>query len=314
MAIRTVESKSSSDYLIWKYPNREIEVGSQVIVNESEEALLFENGQLIEILDAGRHVIESGNIPGMDGIIRRSIGNNSPIKIDIWFVSKVVSTDYKWGVQLQVKDNTHQLIVPVGSYGSILLRIEDPASFVLQVVGKKKQMSKDELKDFLIPSIERSLKEYIAEKIKEGTLDVFNIETILGEASNDTKDSLEVLFERFGLKVIEFFIQGIEVIGDNPEYKKIKESLADAASLRIRAKAASDTKGFYQEEKTLNALNKAAEKDFSMANDLLNKRSTSKENKKTLKEKLSDLKELLDSDLISKEEYNEKRLKLLDEI
>ena len=314
MAIRTVESKSSNDYLIWKYPNREIEVGSQVIVNESEEALLFENGQLIEILDAGRHVIESGNIPGMDGIIRRSIGNNSPIKIDVWFVSKVVSTDYKWGVQLQVKDNTHQLIVPVGSYGSILLRIEDPASLVLQVVGKKKQMSKDELKDFLMPSIERSLKEYIAEKIKEGTLDVFNIETILVEASNQTKDSLEVLFERFGLKVIEFFIQGIEVIGDNPEYKKIKESLADAASLRIRAKAASDTKGFYQEERALNALNKAAEKDIDAANKLLNKQKPSKSNKKTLKEKLSDLKELLDSDLISKEEYNEKRLKLLDEI
>ena len=314
MAIRTVESKSSSDYLIWKYPNREIEVGSQVIVNESEEALLFENGQLIEILDPGRHVIESGNIPGMDGIIRRSIGNNSPIKIDIWFVSKVVSTDYKWGVQLQVKDNTHQLIVPVGSYGSILLRIEDPASLVLQVVGKKKQMSKDELKDFLMPSIERSLKEYIAEKIKEGTLDVFNIETILGEASNDTKDSLEVLFERFGLKVIEFFIQGIEVIGDNPEYKKIKESLADAASLRIRAKAASDTKGFYQEEKALNALNKAAEKDIEVASKLFNKQKSSKGNKKKLKEKLSDLKELLDSDLISKEEYNVKRLKLLDEI
>ena len=314
MAIRTVESKSSSDYLIWKYPNREIEVGSQVIVNESEEALLFENGQLIEILDAGRHVIESGNIPGMDGIIRRSIGDNSPIKIDIWFVSKVVSTDYKWGVQIQVKDNTHQLIVPVGSYGSILLRIEDPASLVLQVVGKKKQMSKDELKDFLMPSIERSLKEYIAEKIKEGTLDVFNIETILGEASNDTKDSLEVLFERFGLKVIEFFIQGIEVIGDNPEYKKIKESLADAASLRIRAKAASDTKGFYQEEKALNALNKAAENDIDLASKLLNKQKSSKGNKKTLKEKLADLRELLDSDLISKEEYNEKRLKLLDEI
>ena len=147
------------------------------------------------------------------------------IRDSVWFVSKVVSTDYKWGVQLQVKDNTHQLIVPVGSYGSILLRIEDPASLVLQVVGKKKEMSKDELKDFLMPSIERSLKEYIAEKIKEGTLDVFNIETILVEASNQTKDSLEVLFERFGLKVIEFFIQGIEVIGDNPEYKKIKERL-----------------------------------------------------------------------------------------
>ena len=66
MAIRTVESKSSNNYLIWKHPNRELEVGSQIIVNESEEALLFENGQLIHILEAGRHLIESGNIPGMD--------------------------------------------------------------------------------------------------------------------------------------------------------------------------------------------------------------------------------------------------------
>ena len=134
------------------------------------------------------------------------------------------------------------------------------------------------------------------------------------EASNQTKNSLEVLFERFGLKVIEFFIQGIEVIGDNPEYKKIKESLADAASLRIRAKAASDTKGFYQEERTLDALNKAAEKDSDLTNNFLNKQTSSKGNKKTLKEKLSDLKELLESDLISEKEYNEKRLKLLDDI
>ena len=84
--------------------------------------------------------------------------------------------------------------------------------------------------------------------------------------------------------------------------------------MRIRAKAASDTKGFYQEEKALNALNKAAEKDIDVASKLLKKQKSSIGNKKTLKEKLSDLKELLDSDLISKEEYNEKRLKLLDEI
>ena len=164
MAITTIESKNTENYLIWKHPNRDLSIGSQIIVNESEEALLFENGQLLHVLKAGKHKINSGNIPGLDGIIRRSVGNTPVIRIDTWFVNKVVSTDYKWGVQLQVKDNTHQLIVPVGSYGSILLRIEDPASLVLQVVGKKKEMSKDELKDFLMPSIERSLKEYIAEK------------------------------------------------------------------------------------------------------------------------------------------------------
>ena len=245
---------------------------------------------------------------------KRSIGNNSPLKIDVWFVSKVVSTDYKWGVQLQVKDNTHQLIVPVGAYGSILLRIKDPASFVLQVVGKKKKLSKDELKEFLMPSIESGLKEYIAENIKAGSLDVFSIETVLSKASNILKDSLKITFEKFGLNVIDFFIQGMEVIGSNPEYLKIKESLADAASLKIRAKAASEAEGYYKKERNLESFNQKIEKKIS--NPIKTKSNNFEKEKKTtdLKSKLQYLRELLDSGLITKEEYDKKRLSLLDQI
>ena len=322
MAISTIESNSRQDFIVWRHPNRDIAVGSQILVNESEEALLFENGQLLHILKAGRHLVESGNIPGLDGLIRRSIGNNSPIRLDIWFVSKTVSTDYKWGVQLQAKDTTHQLIVPLGSYGSMLLKIEDPASFFVQVVGKKVSMNKTELKEFLIPNIERSLKDYIADKIKQGKLDIFTIESILEEASASTKRTIEKAFERFGVKLIDFYIQGIEVIGDNPEYLKIKASLADAASLRIRAKAASETQGFYQQERTLDALNKAAEKDSNVAGNLISKgigdNDFSNQERKGLdgniKEKLASLKDLYSSGLISVAEYEKKKQDLLGQI
>ena len=322
MAISTIESNSRQDFIVWRHPNRDIAVGSQILVNESEEALLFENGQLLHILKAGRHLVESGNIPGLDGLIRRSIGNNSPIRLDTWFVSKTVSTDYKWGVQLQAKDTTHQLIVPVGSYGSMLLKIEDPASFFVQVVGKKVSMNKTELKEFLIPNIERSLKDYIADKIKQGKLDIFTIESILEEASASIKRSIEKAFERFGLKLIDFYIQSIEVIGDNPEYLKIKASLADAASLRIRAKAASETQGFYQQERTLDALNKAAEKDSNVAGNLISKgiggndfrNQESKGLDGNIKEKLASLKDLYSSGLISVAEYEKKKQDLLGQI
>ncbi len=323
MAITTIESKNTGDYLIWKHPNRDLSIGSQIIVNESEEALLFENGQLLHILQSGKHKIESGNIPGLDGVIRRSIGSTPVIKIDTWFVSKVVSTDYKWGIQLQVKDNTHQLIVPLGSYGSILLKIEDPASFVMQVVGKNKKLKKEELKDFILPCIERVLKEYIAEKIKEGSLDIFSIETVLGKASGKVKDSLKIVFEKYGLSVVEFFVQGIQVQGESPEYKKIKESLADAASLKIRAKAASEAKEFYRDQKELEDLNKLANEaqdltktlDKKIFNDKQDINNESKTSQKSgdLKVKLEYLRELLDSGLITKADYDKKRFKLLDQ-
>ncbi len=323
MAITTIESKNTEDYLIWKHPNRDLSIGSQIIVNESEEALLFENGQLLHILQSGKHKIQSGNIPGIDGVIRRSIGNTPVIKIDTWFVSKVVSTDYKWGIQVQVKDNTHQLIVPLGSYGSILLKIEDPASFVMQVVGKNKKLKKEELKNFILPCIERALKEYIAEKIREGSLDIFSIETVLGKASGNVKDSLKIVFEKYGLSVVEFFVQGIQVQGESPEYKKIKESLADAASLKIRAKAASEAKGFYRDQRELVDLNKLAyeaqdltknidKQIFNEKQDINNESKTSQKSG-DLKVKLEYLRELLDSGLITKSDYDKKRFKLLDQ-
>ena len=322
MAISTIESKNTDNYLIWKHPNRNLSIDSQIIVNESEEALLFENGQLLHVLKAGKHKINSGNIPGLDGIIRRSVGNTPVIRIDTWFVNKVVSTDYKWGIQLQVKDNTHQLLVPVGSYGSILLKIEDPASFVIQVVGKNERLKKEELQKFILPCIERGLKEYIAERIKEGILDVFSIETILGKASNNVKNSLKAVFEKYGLTVVDFFVQGIQVQGESPEYKKIKESLADAASLKIRAKAASEAKGFYKDQKELNDLNKSVEEQ-EIQTKVIKKDSDNEPNKKqlknhqgegNLKDKLEYLRELLDSGLITKAEYDKKRFKLLDQI
>ena len=54
----------------------------------SEEALLFENGQLMHVLEGGRHLVESGNIPGIEGLIRRAAGSNSPMRIDTWFINK----------------------------------------------------------------------------------------------------------------------------------------------------------------------------------------------------------------------------------
>ena len=297
-------------------------IGDQIIVNESEEALLFENGQLMQVLDGGRHLVESGNIPGVEGLIRRAAGSNSPIRIDTWFINKTVSNDYKWGVQLQAKDHEHGLIVPVGSYGSMLIRIDDPASFVLQIVGQKFQLAKEDLRDFILPIIERNLKDYISKSITNKKLDIFTLDSELMESSKAMSDLISKDIKRFGISLIDFYIQGIEVIGNNPDYLRIKESLSEAASLRIRAKAASDTEGFYEKERELDAIDKAIEKDSTgLVGSLLGRTGATQNSspgseKKSLstedlKFKLFNLKDMMNSGLISKEEYEQKKKELL---
>ena len=327
MQVTTIENKGSSQSLVWKSPKRSLVIGDQIIVNESEEALLFENGQLMQTLEGGRHLVESGNIPGIEGLMRRAAGSNSPIRIDTWFINKTVSNDYKWGVQLQAKDQEHGLIVPVGSYGSMLIRIDDPASFVLQIVGQKYQMEKNDLRDFLLPIIERNLKDYISKSITNKKLDIFTLDSELMESSKAMSNLISKDIKRFGISLIDFYIQGIEVIGNNPDYLRIKESLSEAASLRIRAKAASDTEGFYEKERELNAIDRAIEKDSSgVVGSLLGRTGTtnsgatqnsvpSSEKKslstEDLKFKLFNLKDMMNSGLISKEEYEQKKKELL---
>ena len=132
------------------------------------------------------------------------------------------------------------------------------------------------------------------------------------------------MFEKFGLGVVEFFVQGIQVQGESPEYKKIKETLADAASLKIRAKAASEAKGYYRDQQELDALNQSVKEaqyftrtiDRKISNEKedINNESKNSQRSGDLKVKLETLRELLDSGLITKADYDKKRFKLLDQI
>ncbi len=340
MSISTIQNKSNTDFLIWKSPINSITIGSQIIVHENEEALLFENGQLLNIFKPGRHLIESGNIPGLEGLISRSFKGGSPIIVEIWFASKVASFDYKWGTRLQVKDNTYGLILPMTSYGSYALKISDAASLIVQLVGKNQSLSKLELKQKLVPLLVRNLKEEVADTIVDKKADIFTISTELRNISKNVQDSLFDEFSRFGLDLFDFYIESLEVDEKCEEYKKLKSSLGDAASLKLRANAAKDSGNFYQTERSFDALQAAAENESGISGTLLsgglglgmglgagqqmantinqntnpnlnNNQSNGPDN---IEEKLLKIKKLFDSGLITEKEYQDKKLELLNQL
>jgi len=347
MPISTLLCSETTDTLAWKHPETVISLGSQVIVNESQEALLFENGQLLTTLQPGRHLVESGNIPGLEGIIRRAFNNSSPIIVEVWFINKAASFDYKWGVgQIQVKDAGYGIIVPLSSYGSYSLRISDPASFILQMVGVNTRFKSVEVKNNLLPLVQRNLKDYIAEEVKQRNADVFTLTSELMEISQGVKASLLNEFARFGLELVDFYISSIDIVSDDPSFEGIKKDLADSAGLRIRAKAASDVGDFYRLERSLDALESAAQNEGGAAGTMLagglglgmglnvgqqmgqavsnsatynnqtktQQNPTSTVDQDDISAKLTKLKSLFEAELISESDYEEKKDELLNQL
>lgn len=67
--IDLVKYDGSADVFAWKYPSQELSTWTQLIVNESQEALLYKGGKALDLFGAGRHVLETKNIPLLTKLI-----------------------------------------------------------------------------------------------------------------------------------------------------------------------------------------------------------------------------------------------------
>ena len=52
-----------SPWLIYKYPEEDFVYGSQLVVNQGQEALFFKGGKALDLFGPGTHTLNTGNLP-----------------------------------------------------------------------------------------------------------------------------------------------------------------------------------------------------------------------------------------------------------
>ena len=146
------------DFLVWRYPDSSPALGSQIIVSQSQQAIVLASGELVDILEAGSHTLLTANIPIFKDYLQ---DGSESFPFDIWFVNKISITSYKWGTKspIQFREKQFGVMLPIGSYGSYECEIKDFQAFLLRVVGTRYKFSSDDLKEFLAPLVERELLE-----------------------------------------------------------------------------------------------------------------------------------------------------------
>ena len=318
--------------LVWKFPSINQPFGSQIIVNQTQQALLLSSGEVIKILDPGPHTLETANIPILKNFLARE-SNEFPF--EIWFINKISSTNFKWGTRspIQVRENVHGLLVDASGYGNYEIIIQDIQKFILKVVGVRNKLSIGELREFLFPVVERETKDCIAEFCISN--DIFFISTQLNEISETIKKNLIDKFSSYGITLKDFFAQSLSVNSNDPSFLKIKDAIAESASIKLKAQAIKSSESGYQTERSLDVLEKLAENDagaasafagaglgigagLNLGNQLTNMTTNSSNNNKDIENdvvsRLKQLKELLDMKIITTEEYDLKKSEILKDL
>lgn len=81
--VSVVKYDGNPDVFAWKYPDSELGTWTQLIVNESQQAILFKGGQALDVFEAGRHTLSTNNIPFLETIINLPFGGQSPFSAEV---------------------------------------------------------------------------------------------------------------------------------------------------------------------------------------------------------------------------------------
>ena len=239
--------------LVWKYPKEDLTTLTQLIVNESQSALLFKNGQAFDVYRAGRHTLSTANIPLLNKLVNLPFDGKTPFAAEVWFVNHAIPLNLKFGTAtpLQLEDPVYQIVVPVRAYGQFGLEITDPGLFVQKLVGVMSSFDQAQVVDYFKGVMMAGLKSRIASAIVHGGMSVLEIETQLDSLSRSMEEAYQPDFNEYGLTIRTFRLMSISVPEDDPSVVTLKEAKATAARRRIEGTN-------FQQDRMMDVLEKGA--------------------------------------------------------
>ena len=104
---------------------------SQLLVRESQEAVLFTKGQLLGKFGPGLHTLNTENLPLLRHLYGLPFGGKNPFSAEVWFVNKLVPLTIDWRTSSMMHhDPDYKTMVPLRAEGQYGLKVQDGNDFL----------------------------------------------------------------------------------------------------------------------------------------------------------------------------------------
>ena len=138
------------------YTQKEISIGSQLIVDNNQEAILFINGQDCGTFGPGKYTIDTGNIPFLANITKMPL-NKEAFPAKVYFFHKIKFTNIQWGYgDIVYSDPNFGKPFSIGLNGTLEFTLENPRLLIQNYIGQKNSF---EVSDLFTPTNEEILEE-----------------------------------------------------------------------------------------------------------------------------------------------------------
>ncbi|OGR90595.1 MAG: hypothetical protein A2V88_02375 [Elusimicrobia bacterium RBG_16_66_12] len=251
--IDRVKYDGPGNVLVWRFPPDDLSWGTQVVVNQAQEAIFFKGGRALDVLGPGTHTLRTANIPLLRGLIAAPFGGETPFAAEVYYINKAVNLDVKWGTNnpIPVQDPKFGVFLPVRAFGQFAVQVADSRAFVTQISATAQEFTSEQLSNYFRGVLLTKAKDYIAETIVKKKINLLEISAYLEDMSGAIQEKLAGDFAQYGVKLVNFYLNSVDVPEDDDTVVRLKKALADKAELEILGDK-------YQQKRTLDVMEKAA--------------------------------------------------------
>lgn len=255
--IDVIKYEGDNRTFIWKHPCEDFNTGSQLIVHESQEAVFFRDGKALESFGAGRHTLETQNMPRLKDHFNAIAGGKSVFHAEVYFINLTTQLGVKWGTDSKIRmfDPISGLHLELGACGTFNIKVIDGRKLLLKVVGTTSGFTQDNVfgttssaTNYFRGMIVAKVKSNLARAIRENDINVLEVDEHTDELADILKNEINKVLDDYGMYVPEFFITNVLTPDDDPNYARLKEQHAErylrVQQQRIKeAEAVAATKG-----------------------------------------------------------------------
>lgn len=218
--------RATNTTFIWKHPTEDFNIGSQLIVHESQEAIFFLDGWALDLFGPGRYTLHTQNIPLIGNVVNLAAGGQSPFHCEVYFINKTEQRGIKWGTDSKVNyldPNYNDYPFPVGASGQMSLRVNDSRKLLLQLVGTAPELSQMTLVSYFQAPIMMKIKSYLPKVLRQREVPIFDVDRYISDFSKELHDMLSQDFVDYGVEICQFWINAIVKPESDPFYCKLRE-------------------------------------------------------------------------------------------
>jgi membrane protease subunit (stomatin/prohibitin family) len=218
----------------YRFPETNLSTYTQLIVQESQEAILFSKGQIVGKFGPGKHTLNTENLPILRNLFGLPFGGKNPFTAEVWFVNKLQPYNIDWSIdRMDIHDADYNTGIPLIASGRYGLKITDAERFLIKIVGTKNTFDQNDLTDQFFGEFSTKSKSTILQFMINNKIGLKQISAHLDNISEHLKTIMLPFWENLGLELTKFYVTSIEVDSTTEAGRRVLDAISRQSAQSI---------------------------------------------------------------------------------